>query len=103
MPGRPSICDPHLPWAWYAPPMLTSYIALTSRRGLEAFLPETDQDVPELARRTRSDPALCYWTVLADDDAWRVGRALAAGEPAAALALLGRAAAYAGPIVPPVG
>ncbi|MBX9628844.1 MAG: hypothetical protein K2X82_33935 [Gemmataceae bacterium] len=83
--------------------MLTSYIALTSRRGLEAFLPETDQDAPELARRTRCGPELCYWTVLADDDARRVGRTLAAGEPAAALALLDRAAAYAGPVLPTVG
>lgn len=83
--------------------MLTSYIALTSRRGLEAFLPETDRDVPELAWRTRCGPAICYWTVLADDDARRVGRTLAAGEPAAALALLDRAATYAGPIIPAVG
>lgn len=83
--------------------MITSYIALTSRRGLEAFLPETDRDAPELARRTRSGPALCYWTVLADDDARRVGRTLAAGESAAALALLNRAATHAGPVVPPVG
>lgn len=83
--------------------MITSYIALTSRRGLEAFLPEADHDVSELARRARADPGVCYWAVLSDDDARRVGRALAAGEPAAALALLDRAAAYAGPIVPPSG
>jgi len=82
--------------------MLTSYIALTSHRGLEAFVPESDQDVPELTRRTRVVPALCYWAVLSDDDARRVGRTLAAGEPAAALRLLDRAAAHAGPIVLPV-
>lgn len=77
--------------------MLTAYVAVASRRGLETFLPE---DVGVAASARVADGSLSYWAVLEDDDARRIGRTLAAGEPAAALRLLDRCAAYAGPILP---
>jgi hypothetical protein len=83
--------------------MLKSYVALITRNGLQAFLPEREHVVRELVRSAYQDPgrrALCCWAVIPDTAALEVARQMDEGDHHAALLTLDRAATTLGPILP---
>lgn len=80
--------------------MLKSYIGLASTQGLETLVPEHELAVRSLALRAKSSRKVCCWAILPDADAHEIDRRLAAGESAAALALLEAAARTVGQILP---
>ncbi len=83
--------------------MLSAYVGIAKRDGLEVFVPEHEHVVRFLARRVQREGlrlAVCYWAVLPDEAAREVGRLLELGEPYAALLTLDHAAKELGPIIP---
>jgi len=80
--------------------MLKSYVGLATPNGLEVLLPESQLVVDALTERARPKRAVCCWAVLDGDDASEIDERLAAGEHAAALAMLVATAHGAGSILP---
>src|SRR3954466_9089221 len=83
--------------------MLNSYVAIITRNGLQAFLPEREHVVRELVRRAYQDPgrcALCCWAVIPATAALEVARQMDEGHHHAALKTLEYAATTLGPILP---
>src|SRR3954463_10318564 len=83
--------------------MLKSYVAIATRNGLHAFLPEREHVVKELVRSAYQDPgrcALCCWAVIPETAALEVARQMDEGDHHAALLTLDRAATMLGPILP---
>src|SRR4051812_2659166 len=83
--------------------MLKSYVGIATQHGLEAFLPEHEHVVRELALRAYSDPgrrALCCWAVVPETAALEVAWQMDQGDGHAALLTLDRSATALGPILP---
>ena len=83
--------------------MLRSYVAIATKNGLEAFLPEHEYVVRELVRRAYRDPghsALCWWAVMPETAALEVAWHFDEGDRFAAMLTLDRAATALGPILP---
>lgn len=80
--------------------MLKSYVGLATFAGLEVLLPEHEFVVNALTALARPKRAVCCWAILDGEDANEIDQRLAAGEKAAALALLEATARGAGSILP---
>lgn len=84
--------------------MLRSYVAVASPLGLLTLLPESEAAVRHLTerayRRRRPERGLCFWVVMAAEDAARVADEMESGEFRSALFTLDREARQLG-FIPP--